>query len=194
MPSPSEAPPAALRRPASPGEMFRVFTRLALQGFGGVLPVTQRELVERQRWLTPEQFVELLAISQVLPGPNVINLSLVIGDRFFGWRGAMAALAGMLLVPLILVLMLAALYGQWQHHPMVSGALAGMGVAAAGLIIATAIRLLGSLGQSPLGQPLSLLFGALALLGVGVLRWPMVSSVVGLGLVAVATAWWRIKR
>ena len=79
---------AALRRPADCTELFRAFNRLALQGFGGVLPVAHRELVERQRWLSPQQFVELLTLGQVLPGPNIINMAIVIGDRFFGWRGA----------------------------------------------------------------------------------------------------------
>ena len=64
---------ASPRSPKSPGEIFRVFTRLAMQGFGGVLPIAQRELVERERWLTREQFLELLAVAQVLPGPNVVN-------------------------------------------------------------------------------------------------------------------------
>src|SRR4051812_1765838 len=83
-------------RPSSPGHIFRVFNRLALQGFGGVLPVAQRELVERERWLSREQFIELLSVAQVLPGPNVVNLALMFGDRYFGWRGGLAALAGML--------------------------------------------------------------------------------------------------
>src|SRR3954468_13783310 len=87
----------APRSPKSPAELFRVFTRLALQGFGGVLPVAQRELVERERWLTREQFVELLSVAQVLPGPNVCNLALIFGDRHFGWRGGLAALGGMIL-------------------------------------------------------------------------------------------------
>ena len=87
-------------QPRSPRELFVTFNRLALQGFGGVLAVAQRELVERERWLSQAEFVEMLAISQVLPGPNVVNLALMLGDRYFGLRGALAALAGMLLVPL----------------------------------------------------------------------------------------------
>jgi chromate transporter len=99
--------------PHSPGELFRAFTVLALQGFGGVLPVAQRELVEKRRWLTREQFVELLSIGQVLPGPNIVNLSLMVGDRFFGWRGALAAVAGMLAAPLAVVMALALLYARF---------------------------------------------------------------------------------
>ncbi len=75
-------------RPASPGDLFFTFNRLALQGFGGVLAIAQRELVERKGWLTRQEFVEMLALSQVLPGPNIVNLALMFGDRFFGLRGA----------------------------------------------------------------------------------------------------------
>src|SRR5580765_2460547 len=104
------AAPAELARPESPRDLFVSFTWLALQGFGGVLAVVQREMVEKKRWLSPAQFLEDWAVAQVLPGPNVINLSLMIGDRYFGLRGAIAAVAGMLTVPLVVILALALLY------------------------------------------------------------------------------------
>ena len=91
-----------LRTPASPGELFRTFNALALQGFGGVLPVAQRVLVEQRQWLSREQFVEVLSLGQVLPGPNIVNVALMIGDRFFGLRGAAAALLGLLTAPLLI--------------------------------------------------------------------------------------------
>ncbi|MGZ5747555.1 MAG: chromate transporter, partial [Caldimonas sp.] len=109
---PGEVPLAA---PASAGELFFTFNRLALQGFGGVLAVAQRELVERKRWLSRDQFVEMLALSQVLPGPNVVNLALMFGDRFFGLRGALAAVGGMLVVPLVIVLALTAAYAEFSR-------------------------------------------------------------------------------
>jgi len=108
-------------------QMFWVFSRLALQGFGGVIAIAQRELVDRQRWLTAAEFLELLAVSQVLPGPNVVNLSLMLGDRHFGWRGVVASVGGMLLLPMLVVLAAAALYGHWSDLPQVSGALARHG-------------------------------------------------------------------
>jgi chromate transporter len=180
--------------PRSPGELLRAFNVLALQGFGGVLPVAQRELVDRRHWLTREQFLETLSISQVLPGPNVVNMALVIGDRFFGWRGAFAALAGLLALPLLIVLTLAALYSHFAAQPMVAGALRGMGAAAAGLIIATALKLLPTLARNPLGHGLSAL-ALLATLGlVGGLRWPMAYAVLGIGGAAVCAAWWQLGR
>lgn len=187
-----EAAPAA-RQPASCAELFTVFTRLALQGFGGVLPVAQRELVERQRWLTAGQFLEVLALAQVLPGPNVINLSLMVGQRFFGLRGALAAMAGMLCVPLVGVLLLAALAAHWQRHPVVTGALRGMGIVSAGLIAATALRLAVALKASPLTPVGAAAVIAGAFAAVGLLRWPLVAVVFGLGGLACAWAAWRLR-
>ncbi|MBI3368981.1 MAG: chromate transporter, partial [Burkholderiales bacterium] len=164
----------APRSPRSSAELFTAFNRLALQGFGGVLPVAHRELVERRQWLTAQQFVEVLALGQVLPGPNIVNMALIMGDRHFGWRGALAASAGLLLVPMAIVLALATLYLQFAALPGVAGALRGMGAVAAGLVLATAIKLFGTLAKSPLGRSLGALFAALTFAGVGALRWPMV--------------------
>ncbi len=186
----SEAP----RRPRSAGELFRVFNRLALQGFGGVLPVAQRELVEREAWLTREQFVETLSIGQVLPGPNIINMALIIGDRFFGWRGIVAAVGGLLSAPLAIVLAAAILYGQFATHPMVAGALRGMGAVAAGLIVATAVKLWPTLKRNPMGRAACLGFALLTALAVGGLRWPLAWVVLGLGGVSMAWAWRSLKR
>lgn len=182
-----------LNTPDSVRELFFAFNRLALQGFGGVLPVAQRELVERLRWLDKDQFVEMLAISQVLPGPNIVNLALIFGDRFFGIRGAMAALAGMLLAPLVIVLALTALYAQFAQLPMVSGALRGMGAVAAGLVISTALKLLGSLRRNPMGLPISLAFAALTFAATAWWRLPLVWVIVGLGSAAMAVAWARLR-
>jgi chromate transporter len=188
----SEATATPGARPASCGELFRVCNRLALQGFGGVLPVAQRELVERTGWLSKQEFLETLAVAQVLPGPNVINLGLMIGDRFFGWRGALAAVGGMLLLPLLIVLALAALAAQTSSLPWVAGALRGMAVVAAGLIVSTAIKLMPGLRQSVLGGPLAAGLGSAAFVLVGVLRWPLVWVVLGLGAVGLVAAWWRL--
>src|SRR3954468_17388547 len=114
-------------QPRSLTDLFVSFTLLALQGFGGVLAVVQRELVERKRWMTREEFVEEWAVAQIMPGPNVVNLSLMIGSRYFGLRGALAALAGMLSAPLVVVLLLGFAYAQFAGNPQLAGALRGMG-------------------------------------------------------------------
>jgi chromate transporter len=180
------------RSPASPGEIFRVFTRLALQGFGGVLPIAQRELVERQRWLTREQFLELLAVSQVLPGPNVVNLSLMFGDRAFGWRGAFAALGGMILAPWGVVLALTLLYAHYAQHPVVAGALRGMGAVAAGLIFSTGLKLLPALRRNVLGATAALGLAALMFVGIALVRVPLLWMLTGLGALACAAAWRKL--
>ena len=175
--------------PRAPRDLFVAFTALAMQGFGGVLPVAQRELVDRRGWLTREQFLETLSIGQVLPGPNIVNVALMVGDRFFGWRGALAALLGIVAAPLVLVLVLAALYAHYAAHPLVAGAVRGMGAAAAGLIVAMAFKLMPTLRSNPL--PLAWC-GAVVLATwaiVGLARVPMAWVVLGLGAAMVALAW-----
>jgi chromate transporter len=179
--------------PTSLSDLFWTFNRMALQGFGGVLAVAQRELVERKRWMSREQFVEALSVSQVLPGPNVVNLSLMVGDQHFGLRGAFAALAGMLLIPLVIVLALTALYAQYASMPMVSGALRGMGAVAAGLVISTACKLATTLKKGAMGVPLAATFALLTFAAIALLHWPLIWVLLGLGPLAVALAWMRIK-
>lgn len=192
MSAPPEAAPAPLARPESPADLFVTFTRLALMGFGGVLPIAQHELVERKRWMDKQQFVETLALAQVLPGPNVVNLALMFGDRHFGLRGAFAALAGMLLVPLLIVLALAALYGRFAEHAIVAGALRGMGAVAAGLVLATALKLWSTLARNPLGPSKCMAVAALTFVAVALLRWPLVWVILGLGSAACALAWRKL--
>ena len=185
---PADDPPP-LERPASCTELFNAFTAIALQGFGGVLAVAQRGLCEDRRWLSKPEFVESLALAQVLPGPNVCNLALMVGDRFFGTRGAFAALAGMMLLPLVIVLAATALYAQFAAQPQVAGALRGMGAVAAGLIIGTALKLAAALRASALGLPLQLALGSACFIAIAWLRWPLVWVLPGLGLLAFALAW-----
>ena len=180
------------RSPKSCGEMFRVFTRLALQGFGGVLPIAQRELIERERWLTREQFVELLSVAQVLPGPNVVNLALMFGDRAFGWRGGLAALGGMLLAPLGVVLVLTVAYTHYAQHPVIAGVLRGMGAVAAGLILSTGVKLLPALRRNPLGAATAFGLVALTFVAIAIVRVPLIAVLVVLGIVSCALAWRKV--
>lgn len=182
-------------RPASPWALFVAFSLLALQGFGGVIAIAQRVVVEQRRWLTKTEFLELLAAGQVLPGPNVVNLSLMIGDRFFGWRGALAAMGGMILPPMAVVLAATVLYGRLAPDlPALAGALRGMGAVSAGMILATGLKLMGGLAKQPLGRRVGLVYAGMAALAVGALRWPMAAVVLGLGSVAVLHAAWVIRR
>ncbi|MBO9678229.1 MAG: chromate transporter [Acidovorax sp.] len=179
-------------RPRNTADLFWSFTWLALQGFGGVLAVVQRELVEKKRWMTNEEFVEDWAVAQIMPGPNVVNLSVMIGDRYFGLRGAVAALAGMLTFPLLLVLALAVAYAQFAGHPAVAGALRGMGAVAAGLIAGVGLKLAMALGKHPLGRWGCALLAALTFGGMALLRLPLAWVLPVLGGVACVLTWRRI--
>jgi chromate transporter len=181
------------RQPSSLTDLFVSFTLLALQGFGGVLAIVQRELVEKKRWMTREEFIEDWAVAQIMPGPNVVNLSLMIGGRYFGLRGAMAALAGMLTVPLILLLLLALVYAHFADSPGMAGALRGMGAVAAGLIGATGLKLLGALKSHPLGLPACILFGAASFAGIALLRIPLGYVLLGLGGLSCVLTYMKLK-
>ena len=181
-----------LAAPANRRDLFWSFTWLALQGFGGVLAVVQREMVENKRWLTREQFIEDWAVAQVMPGPNVANLSIMIGDRYFGWRGAFAALAGMLALPLVLLLAVALVYAHWAAHPAVAGALRGMGAVAAGLIGGTGLKLMAALRQHPLGLLASAAWALAAFVAMAWLRVPLAWMLLVLGGSACALTWRKI--
>jgi len=185
--------PRLLAQPSSKKELFVAFTLLALQGFGGVIAVAQRVLCEQRRWLTREQFVEILAVAQILPGPNVCNVALMIGDRFFGWRGAFAALAGMMAVPLVIVLILTALYAEYATNPAVAGALRGMGAVSAGLIVGTGLKLVGALRGNPMPAPVCGVFLVASFAAVALLRWPLVWVILALGVAACGYAWMRVR-
>ncbi|NVI81771.1 MULTISPECIES: chromate transporter [Janthinobacterium] len=182
MPSPSSLPPDQPRpQPASLADLFFSFTWLALQGFGGVLAVIQREMVERKRWLTQEEFLEDWAVAQIMPGPNVVNLSLMVGGRYFGLKGALTALAGMLAAPLIIVLVLGVLYTRFGDNPQMAGALRGMAAVSAGMIAATGVKLATALTKHPLPLWLTLSITVLGVLMVAILRWPLLYILLGLG-------------
>jgi chromate transporter len=174
-------------RPSSPSDLFWSMTWLALQGFGGVLAVVQRVLVDEKGWLTNEEFIEDWAVAQVLPGPNVVNLALMIGDRYFGLRGGLAALAGILTFPLLLVLIIAALFASVADLPMAQGALKGMGAVSAGLIAAVGLRLITALKSNVMSAGVCIALAAITFIAIAVLRIPLVWVLVGLG--SVATFW-----
>jgi len=172
---------AARPQPTSCTDLFVSFTLLALQGFGGVLAVVQRELVERKRWLTQEEFVEEWAVAQIMPGPNVVNLSMIVGGRYFGLPGALSALAGMLAVPLVIVLLMAFLYAQFGGHPGLVGALRGMAAVSAGMIAAAGLKLMPALRKHPLPLWLTGAMCALGFVLVVLLRWPLLYVLLGIG-------------
>jgi len=180
-------------RPASLPDLFVSFTLLALQGFGGVLAVVQRELVDRKRWLTQEEFIEDWAVAQIMPGPNVVNLSMMIGARYFGLAGAMTALAGLLAVPLVVVLLLALLHARFADNPAVAGALRGMAAVSAGLIAAAGLKLSVALVKNPMPLAACVAISALGFVLVAWVRLPLIYVLLGLGGLGCLLTYRRLK-
>lgn len=188
------APATGTSQPQSLTDLFVSMTLLALQGFGGVLAVVQRELVERKRWMTREEFIEEWAVAQIMPGPNVVNLALMIGGRYFGLRGALAALAGMLAAPLVVVIVLALLYAHFADNAHLAAALRGMGAVAAGLITATGLKLLAALRTHPLGLAACVGFGAATFVAVAILRLPLAWVLIVLGGLSCWLTWRKLGK
>jgi len=174
-------------QPPSVPALFWAFSWLALQGFGGVLAVVQRELVEQRRWLTQEEFVDDWAVAQIMPGANVVNLALIVGDRYFGWRGAVAALAGMLALPLCVVLLLTVATSGLAHQSAVRGALGGMAAVSAGLVASTGLKLVTALRVNAMGTLACASLVLVTFVAIALLRVPLIWVLLCLGVPA--TLW-----
>lgn len=179
--------------PTSCSDLFVSFTLIALQGFGGVLAVIQREMVERKRWLSNEEFIEEWSVAQIMPGPNVCNLAMMIGQRHFGLAGAMSALAGLLTAPLIVVLLLALVYARFADVPAVQGALRGMAAVAAGLVAATGLKMSVALGKNVLPLVVCVLIAATGFVLLAWVRVPLAAVVFVLGSLGCVLAWRRLR-
>ncbi len=158
-------------RAAAPGPaaLFVAFFGVGIVGFGGVLPWLRRMVVEQRGWMTPAAFTDMLAFCQILPGPNVVNFSVCFGGRAAGVRGAVAALAGLLVGPVVIVVALGAVYQRLAPYPVVAGAMGGLSAAACGLVLATAVKI----GQPLRGRPLGLAVAAVTFAAVAILRLPL---------------------
>lgn len=179
----SDGSPDALR--PSTFALFMGFLHIGLMGFGGVLPMARRLLVEDKRWLTSAEFNELLALCQFLPGGNIMNLSVAVGMKFRGVAGAAASLTGLLAPPCVIVTALGIFYARFQDDPHVSRLFAGLAAAAAGLLIATALKIAAPLRGKPVSAILAVVcFGAMA-----ILRTPLPLTVAVLVPISFAVTW-----
>ncbi len=176
--------------PRSIGELFFAFMKLGLQGFGGVLPVARHALVENYRWLTMAEFTDIVSRCQALPGPNIVNVSICIGGRHFGVRGAIAASAGILGVPFVLLLVLGVLYSGYAQVPEVANALRGVSAVAAGLILGTALRM----AASPRLRTWRTVFAVAAFAAVSWLRLPLALVLAAIIPLSIGAAWYAQKR
>ncbi len=147
------------------------FAKVSLAGFGGVLYWARRGIVEQRRWMTPEEFNETYALCHFLPGPNVVNLSVVFGSRFRGIAGGIAAFAGLVGPPMVIAMVLAALYARFGEIDALRRILAGVSCAAVGLLMATVFRMmLPLIGKRDL---VGFVVLAAVFIAIGLLRLPL---------------------
>jgi chromate transporter len=172
-PPPAESPASIPNIPVPGlGELFAGFFSVGISGFGGTLPWARRMVVERRGWMTGAEFTDLLALSQFLPGPNIINFAVCLGVRFRGGGGAVAALVGLLSAPLAIVLCLGALYGASGDSALLGRAFHGLAAAASGLVLATALQI-----AAPLrGHWMGLAVAGVAVLAIAILRLPLLPT------------------
>lgn len=174
-----------LAPPPTTMQIFSGFLGLGLMSFGGALPLARRAIVERRRWLTAAEFTDLLGLCQFLPGGNVINLSVAIGMKFRGLRGALAGLLGLIAGPSLVVIGLGVLYEHTQNDPHIRHLFAGLAAAAAGLLISMAFKIVMPLRRKPAGAAIAVLgFVAIALLRVPLLPTMLVLTPISIYLAA----------
>ncbi len=173
------------------GELFRAFIGISLSGFGGALAWARIMIVERRRWMTPEEFNETFALSQFLPGPNTVNFSVVFGTRFGGAAGAALAVTGVIGPPLVVVTGLAFLYERYGNMAILGHILAGIAAAASGLMVALVVKMAKPLFITKRWNSAPVV-AILAFIGVAIMHWPLPYVFLGLAPVSVTLAWWRV--
>jgi chromate transporter len=171
-------------------QLFSGFFKAGVSGFGGVMPHARRMLVEDRQWITDRQFTELLSLGQGLPGPNIVNVSIVIGSRFHGWRGSLCAFSGLMLAPLVIVLLLANIYDHFASSTVLNHALTGVAAGAAGLILATSAKLAMKMDRNAWSA--TILF--MAFLAVVWLHMPLLLVLFVLAPISVACGWFGVKK
>src|SRR5689334_15048553 len=171
-------------RPITPGALFGAFLKVSLCGFGGPIVWARRVLVEQRRWLSDSEFAEILSFCQFLPGPNIVSMTVCIAAKFQGATGALAALAGFVLIPWTVGFAIGVVVLSYAQAALLQGILRGVAATAAGLIIATGIRLL----LPHRRRPVALAVAALAFAGLAAARLPLLIMVVGLVPVSIALA------
>src|ERR1700751_660422 len=166
--------PAAAPAP-SIAELFLAFAAISLSGFGGVLAWARRIMVERRRWFSPEEFNEAFALCAFLPGGNMVNFAVIFGSRMRGPLGALAALAGLLGPPMILIIAVGTLYAHYGDLPALRRILTGVAAAAAELMIATVAKMARPLFRAPSNNAavIAPLIAVATFVAIGILYWPL---------------------
>jgi chromate transporter len=173
-------------------ELFLGFLKISLSGFGGVLVWARRLVVQEKRWMTPEEFNEAFALCQFLPGPNIVNFSVVFGARFRGLPGAALALLGLLAPPVCIMIALGTLYGMYGSVPQLRGLLTGLSAGAAGVILSTSIQMAEPEFRRRFGP--GHLVSVAAFIAVGLLKLPLLWVLAVLIPLSIALAYWGWER
>jgi chromate transporter len=167
------------------------FLKIALVSFGGGLSAWARQvIVEERRWLSNEEFLTAMTLSRLLPGPNVTNMAIYVGTRFHGLSGACAALAGLTLVPLAIMLGLGVVYFHYHRMPAFQAVLTGLVAAGAGLTLSMAVKS----GMEIIRQPVAVALAVAAFIGVAILRWPLLLVLGVLAPIGLVWYWPREAR
>ncbi len=174
----------------SPADLFTGFLQIGLYGFGGLAAISRHIIVDQRKWLNNQDYAALFGICQALPGGNVINVATILGDRFGGLAGSVAAVSGLFAMPLVLLLLLAAGYDQISGLPDVKAAMAGAAPAAAGLVVGTAIKMMRALKLSYMATGFSLV----AFICVAMFRFPLVPTLAFLLPLCVAATFRERRR
>lgn len=173
----------------TPRQLFLGFFEIGVQGFGGVLPYARRVLVEKRRWLSAEEFLDYWSICQPIPGGNIINLAIAFGARCAGPLGSLAAFAGLVFAPFVIVVTLGFLYTEFGHLPKVEPVFRGVSAAAAGLVLATAVQM----AFTPRMRSPLVVLGLAAFVLTALFRWPLLAVLGLLVPLSVLAAWRRSK-
>jgi len=172
---------AAARAKATVFDIFWQFLIIGSTSFGGVVPYLREGLVTKCHWVDDKEFVELLSISQSLPGLNATNMAILLGDRLKGWMGAVAGILGVCLPGALIMLAVGMFYRIHGDHPYVTYCLRGVAAAAAGLLLATCIQL----GKKSLSHRFDLVFVLVTVLCVNRLHLGVPKTLVIVGLLAI---------
>jgi len=168
-------------------EIFTGFFLVGMFGFGGIAAAMHHVIVERRNWLTDRQYASVLGLGQVLPGANLVNMATIVGDRFGGFSGAVLALVGLTFMPVVILVLLATVYDQVSSHPDVIFATKAAAAGAVGLMFGTAYKI----GRNIVNTRWALLFATLSFVSIGILRLPLVGTLLVLGPIAYAVSYWR---
>jgi chromate transporter len=187
MTSAPSTPPQPDRPDPGLAELFIGFLSIGVVAFGGVLPITRRAMVERYKWINEEEFIELLSLSQFLPGPNITNFAVVLGSRFRGPAGSVSAVLGLTLVPAIIVILLGIVFNYYADVKALGGVVAGFAAAAAGLIISMVVRIAEPMWRHPTLRTWGIALAAFA--GVALIGFPLPWVMLVLAPLSVVLAW-----